>query len=66
MLQALTNIWKVPELRNKLLFTFGMLAIYRLGFFIPLPAFDQSALNEFAKNSSAAGGGFGNLSLYSC
>lgn len=64
MLQALMNIWKVAELRNKLFFTFGMLAIYRIGFFIPLPAFDQSALKEFAKNSSDAGGGFGNLLAY--
>ena len=35
MIQAFLNIFKIPELRNKLLFTLGMLTIYRVGFWIP-------------------------------
>ena len=62
MLQAFLNIWRIPDLRKKLLFTLGMLAIYRIGFFIPLPAIDQSALAEAAEN--AQGTGFGNLMTY--
>ncbi|MCC7191814.1 MAG: preprotein translocase subunit SecY [Phycisphaeraceae bacterium] len=58
MLQAFLNIWRIPELRNKMLFTLGMLVIYRIGFFIPLPAVDQAELAEWAKN---AGGGAGTL-----
>ncbi|MEM1110182.1 MAG: preprotein translocase subunit SecY [Planctomycetota bacterium] len=62
MLQAFFNIWRIKELRNKLLFTIGMLVIYRVGFFIPLPGVDQSALNEWAE--SAASGAVGNLISY--
>ena len=61
MLQAFLNIWRIPELRNKLLFTLSMLGIYRIGFFIPLPGVDQSALANFANQ---AGGAFGNLIQY--
>ena len=62
MLQAFLNIWKIPELRNKMLFTLSMLAIYRIGFFIPLPAVDQQALKETAEK--AAGGALGNVITY--
>ena len=58
-MQAFFNIWKIPELRNKLLFTIAMLAIYRLGSFIPLPGVDQAALAAWAENSSS--GALGNL-----
>ncbi|MEM8737651.1 MAG: preprotein translocase subunit SecY [Planctomycetota bacterium] len=62
MLQAFLNIWRIKELRNKLMFTMGMLVIYRIGFFIPLPGVDQTALNEWAE--SAAGSGVGSLINY--
>ena len=59
MLNAFLNMWKIKELRNKLLFTIGMLVIYRIGFFIPLPGVDQSALAEWAER--AQGGAAGNI-----
>ncbi len=59
MLQAFFNIWKIKELRNKLLFTIAMLGIYRIGSFIPLPGVDQAALQSWAENSQ--GSGVGNL-----
>ncbi len=62
MFQAFINIWRIAELRNKLFFTLGMMAIYRIGFHIPLPAVDQSSLTEWAQN--AAGGAAGNLIAY--
>ena len=58
MLKAFLNIWKIPDLRNKVIFTLAMLAIYRIGFFIPLPGVDQGRLQEFAQNATGA---FGNL-----
>jgi len=61
MLQALRNIFRVPELRNKVLFTLFILAIYRIGFFIPLIGVDQRSLQEHAKNATASGTGFGRL-----
>ncbi len=44
MIQALINTFRVPELRNKILFTLGLLAVYRIGFWIPLPGVDQTEL----------------------
>lgn len=61
MLQAFINMWKIRELRNKLLFTLSMLAIYRIGFFIPLPGVNQEVL---AKSLGNATGGLGNLVSY--
>jgi len=58
MLKAFLNIWRIPDLRNKVLFTLGMLAIYRIGFKIPLPTVDQESLRELAERG---GGAFGNL-----
>lgn len=63
MLQAFFNMWQIKELRNKLLFTIGMLVIYRVGFCIPLPAVDQSELAKWAQQN-ASSGGLGNLISY--
>ena len=62
MLQAFFNIWRIKELRRKLIFTFSMLAIYCIGFYIPLPGVDQTALKEWASN--AQDGAVGNLLAY--
>lgn len=43
-MEAIRNIWKVEELRKKLLFTFFMIFIYRIGAHITIPAIDLSAL----------------------
>lgn len=45
MLATFINIFRIPELRNKLLFTFGMLAIYRIGYYVPMPGVDQAAMS---------------------
>ncbi len=52
MLQAFINIFRIAELRNKIFFTLGMLCIYRIGFFIPLPGVNQEAMKEWGKNAS--------------
>src|SRR5271154_3594276 len=41
MIQTFINIFRVPELRNKVLFTLFLLAIYRIGYHVPLPGTDQ-------------------------
>ncbi|MBI1367198.1 MAG: preprotein translocase subunit SecY [Planctomycetes bacterium] len=62
MFQAFLNIFKIPDLRNKLLFTLGMLVIYRIGFWIPLPAVDQNELKAlFAKQQGTALGDLANF-----
>src|SRR5213078_3438668 len=42
MFTTLANIFRIPELRNKVLFTLFMLMIYRIGYHIPIPGVDQS------------------------
>ncbi|MFL5926922.1 MAG: preprotein translocase subunit SecY [Gaiellaceae bacterium] len=46
MLTWLSNAWRVPELRRRVLFTAAMLAVYRLGSWIPAPGVDQTALQS--------------------
>ena len=62
MLRAFLNIWKIPDLRNKLLFTLAMLGIYRIGFFIPLPGVSQEKLSQWANNAND--GALGNVINY--
>ena len=61
--QSLLNAGRIPELRNKLLFTAGILAIYRFGCHVSVPGIDHQALTDFFKNG--AGGVFGFLDLFS-
>ena len=44
MLQSLLNAWRLPDLRKKLLFTAMIIAIYRLGCYIPVPGVDVQAI----------------------
>src|SRR4051812_11983979 len=53
--QALINVFRIPELRNKILFTLGLLVVYRIGFWIPLPGVNQHALIEYFEKSAASG-----------
>ena len=46
MLGTLINVFKIPDLRSKILFTLALLCIYRIGFHIPVPGFDQSQIAE--------------------
>ena len=73
MLGSLANAWKIPELRMRLLFTFAMLAAYRLGAYIPLPGVDPSVLGGGLQSSNPitglfgtfTGGAFNNFSVFS-
>ncbi len=64
MLQAFLNIFKIKELRNKVLFTLGMLAVYRIGFWIPVPGVNQSQLAEFFEAQTQSGGAFGRVAQF--
>jgi preprotein translocase subunit SecY len=64
MLQAVLNIFKIPDLRNRVLFTLGMLVIYRIGFWIPLPGVDQTSMVEAAQNARDTNSVFGGIIEY--
>ncbi|OQB85028.1 MAG: preprotein translocase subunit SecY [Planctomycetes bacterium ADurb.Bin126] len=48
MLGTFANIFKIPDLRNKILFTIALLVIYRIGYHIPVPGFDQEQITKQA------------------
>jgi preprotein translocase subunit SecY len=58
-------MFKVPDLRNKILFTLLILSLYRLGSFIPAPGIDLDAVQELKRQASQSGGVLGFLTLFS-
>jgi preprotein translocase subunit SecY len=63
VIQALQNIWNVPELKKRILFMLGLLAVYRVGAYIPIPFIDPQALEQwFSANSGTV---LGYLDLFS-
>src|ERR687891_1005353 len=73
MLRAVINAFKIPDLRKKILFTVAIIAVYRIGSFIPVPNVD---VNELARQSQApqqgilsfinlfSGGALGRLAVF--
>src|SRR3954463_676948 len=45
--EAISNVFRIPDLRNRILFTLAMLAVYRLGGHIPTPGIDANQLERF-------------------
>lgn len=61
--EALLNIFKIPDLRNRLMYTLGLLAVYRLGAAVPIPGVDALKFEEFFQRNQASFFGF--LDLFS-
>lgn len=73
MIKTIAHAWKVAELRTKMIFTFVMLVIFRLGSCIPVPGIDRSQLaSMFDANESGlfglfdlfSGGSFSNFTIF--
>jgi len=77
IVETLKNIYKIEELRKRVLYTIGLLLIYRLGSFVVIPGIDPNALGEgteFAKSLGGdnllgllnvfSGGAFGNAAIF--
>ncbi len=64
MFAWLANVWRVPELRRRLLFTAGVLAVYRFGSWIPAPGVNQASLQQYF-SGGAGNGVLGLLNLFS-
>jgi preprotein translocase subunit SecY len=60
---SIRNVFAIPDLRRRVLFSFALLGIYRIGSHLPTPGLDASALEEFFK--SQAGGLLGFLDIFS-
>ena len=72
-IETLKNIWKIEELRNRILLTLGMLLIYRIGSYVVLPGVDSQALAASAARGGGGiadflnlftGGGFSRASIF--
>jgi preprotein translocase subunit SecY len=63
MLRAFINAFKIPDLRRKLLFTLGIIAIYRVGGWIPIPGIEIELLRD-AVGGGAAGGIVGIINVF--
>jgi preprotein translocase subunit SecY len=61
MIQTLINVFKVAELRNKVLFTLAMLFVFRIGHWIPLPGLDQDQLAKAFNQATSEGSAVGKL-----
>ena len=73
LIQTIKNIFKIEELRTRIIYTLGLLVIYRLGSFIVLPGIDSAQLANLQQSSSEglvgllnmfSGGAFGNASIF--
>ncbi|MBX2903056.1 MAG: preprotein translocase subunit SecY [Chitinophagales bacterium] len=62
LIETLSNIWKIEELRQRILLTLGLILIYRVGTYITLPGIDPSALATV--KSQGSGGILGLVNLF--
>ncbi|HEV7172424.1 preprotein translocase subunit SecY [Pedococcus sp.] len=65
MLTAFTRAFKTPDLRRKLLFTLGIVVIFRLGSHVPVPGVSYSAVQACLKNADNTSGVLGLANLFS-
>jgi preprotein translocase subunit SecY len=72
-IQAFANLFRIEDLRNRLFFTLGLLAVYRLGAHIPTPGINTAVLEEIFKQSAGSvlgifdlfsGGNFRRLTIF--
>ena len=63
IIESFRNIFAIPDLRKRIFFTFGLLAIYRIGSHIPTPGLNAQAFEEFFRSN--AGGLLGFLDIFS-
>ncbi len=61
MIESFRNIFAIPDLRKRIIFTFALLGVYRLGAFIPTPGVDPQAIAEFTQAAQGTVLGFLNL-----
>ncbi|HHX24624.1 MAG TPA: preprotein translocase subunit SecY [Thermoanaerobacterales bacterium] len=55
MLDALRNAWKIPDLRKRIQYTILMLAVFRLGTFVPVPRMDPNAVRAMIQQGALLG-----------
>ncbi len=72
MFETLRNAWKIPDLRKKILFTFAMIVVFRLGSQIPVPGIDRLVIEQMFQGNAGildffdlmSGGAFQNFTIF--
>jgi preprotein translocase subunit SecY len=62
LFEAIANVFRIPDLRKRVFFTLAMLAVYRLGSFVPTPGIDVDKWSDFLARQS--GGIFGFFDMF--
>src|ERR1051325_20052 len=65
MFEKLANLFQIPDLRKRIIFTLAMLFVYRLGGHLPTPGIDTSKLEQFFAQGSTSGSLLGFVDLFS-
>jgi preprotein translocase subunit SecY len=65
VLSTMRNMFKVPDLRNKILFTLAIIAVYRFGSYVPVPGIDLEQLQILRDQAATGGGVLALLGLFS-
>jgi preprotein translocase subunit SecY len=72
VIEALVNAFRIPDLRKKILFTLGIIALYRVGAHIPVPGVDPGSVKDLVQSGAAlgllnlfAGGALENFAIFS-
>jgi len=73
VLQSFQSAFRIPELRNRILFTLGILVVFRIGTYVTIPGIDPRALDEYFSSAATgvlgfydmfAGGAFGRATVF--
>jgi len=65
VLSSLWNMFRVADLRNKIVFTLAIIALYRFGSFVPAPGIDVDAVDQLRRQAQDSGGVLAYLQLFS-
>jgi len=58
-------MFRIPELRKRVVYTLALLAVYRVGIFVSAPGVDRSVMQEYLQATSSAGGFLGLFNFFS-
>jgi preprotein translocase subunit SecY len=61
VIDGLQNLFKIPELKRRIFYTLGILVVYRVGVFIPVPGVDGQALTRYFESVQGTILGFFNM-----
>jgi preprotein translocase subunit SecY len=61
VIDGIQNVFRIPDLKKRIFYTFGLLAVYRIGTFIPTPGIDGQALTQYFASMQGTILGFFNM-----